>query len=140
MVEQFIKKKLQVRNDPAGAGHFGAPRGSRAHKGVDYVCIPGELVAAPVSGSITRYGYCYGDDLQWRYVQITDKWGNDHRIFYCTLTHDHATFIAKGEPIGPAQDIRTRYQNEPHMLPHIHYEIRNQVGDFVNPEEFDYEH
>ena len=61
-------------NDKFGSGYFGASRdgGKRQHKGVDYAVYPGSLVYAHVGGTVTKLGFPYGDDLGFRYVQITD--------------------------------------------------------------------
>jgi hypothetical protein len=73
-----------IRNDSAGQGTFGASRGGgkRSHKGTDYEMKAGELVDSPVVGEVTKIGFPYGDDLSYRYVQITDMDGINHRLFY----------------------------------------------------------
>lgn len=68
-------------SDGFGAGHFGAPRGSRTHKGVDLLAQSGEAINSPVTGTVTKVGYPYGDDLSYRYVQITAG-DYDFRVFY----------------------------------------------------------
>jgi len=40
--------------DGYGCGHFGAPRGSRRHPGVDLVCPAGSAIKAPFAGKIVR--------------------------------------------------------------------------------------
>lgn len=124
-----------VRNDAAGSGLYGASRGNRKHRGVDYLCRPGGLVFSPVAGVVSKLGYPYGDDLTWRYVQITDDHGNRHRVFYCLPLVNSGEMVLAGEVIGEAQDISTRYPGQG-MQPHIHYELINEDGDYVNPEHF----
>jgi len=126
---------LEVRHDAAGSGEYGAPRGKRTHVGVDYHCQPGMEVLSPVRGKFTKYGYCYGDDLQWRYVQITDEGGNHHRLFYTEEILPMGALVEKGQPVALAQDISKRYPGRG-MLPHVHYEIMNCKGEHINPENF----
>jgi len=126
---------MQVRHDAAGSGAFGSRRGTRTHTGVDYHCEPGAAILSPVDGTHSFYGYCYSNDLQWRYVQITDKDGNDHRLFYCTSLIPLRSSVKKDEPIGIAQDISKRYHGRG-MLPHVHYEIRRPDKTFIDPEIF----
>ena len=61
----MITARLSTRQDPAGAGHFGAPRGDRTHKGQDYCCLPGAEILAPVPDgqvwSVSKWGYPYTD-------------------------------------------------------------------------------
>ena len=130
------------RNDALGLGHYGAPRGSRTHKGIDFAVFPGSLILAPVNGIITKYGYPYRDDLSWRYIEITqsdcapyvtteeDK-GDcaicgrahpRHRLFYVAMVEVYpGEHVYKGQKIGYLQNIAQRY---PGMTPHVHYEIK----------------
>lgn len=129
MIRQVIT--LETRNDAEGFGHFGAPRGSRNHRGHDFTCYPGEPVLAPVRGSVTKLGYPYSGDMKYRYVQITDDAGNDHRIFYVAPTCTLGQAVMPGSEIGIAQDIAAKYGEE--MTPHVHYEIRTAAGEFIDP-------
>ena len=108
---------------------FGAPRGSRTHRGIDLACYAGSKVFCPVSGVFTKYGYPYGDDLSYRYVQITDNDGRDHRFFYVESLSTIGDYIEAGEVIGRVQNIATRY---PNMTQHVHYEVRAN-SKFVDP-------
>jgi hypothetical protein len=131
----MIRQRLGLRDDPAGLGHFGAPRaGGRTHRGIDYRCAPGGEVLAPVRGVVTRLGYPYGDDLNWRYVEIT---GDDqlngperHRLFYVRPVCKEGDQVTLDTVIGVAQDISERYPDQG-MLPQIHYEIKNAAGDYL---------
>ena len=44
--------------DPTGNGWYGAKRGLRKHKGVDYLCRPLESIYACISGKV-RVGNVY---------------------------------------------------------------------------------
>lgn len=122
-----------IRVDPAGDGHFGASRGSRTHSGIDYVCTPGKPVFSPVAGTVTKHGYPYGDDLQWRYIEITDEDDNRHRLFYVEPTAALGEYVLPMEVVGESQDISQRYPGQG-MLAHVHYEIKTKEGDFIHPE------
>jgi murein DD-endopeptidase MepM/ murein hydrolase activator NlpD len=82
---------------------------------------------------VTKLGYPYGDDLQWRYVQITDASGFNHRTFYVEPLVRVGQRVEEDEPIGEAQDISQRYPAQG-MKPHVHYEIKSGDGEYLNPE------
>lgn len=134
-MEQIIK--MSLREDAAGSGKFGASRGSRKHNGIDLTCVPGGYIISPVEGKFTKYGHCYGDDLQWRYVELTEGDGLRHRFFYCEKMPlwKLGMFIWAGDRLGVAQDITKRYPGQ-NMTPHIHYEILDKDGKYVNPAEW----
>lgn len=150
MIKQLIKCKMQltVREDPAGDGHFGAPRSRMAgltpihytHTGIDYVCHPEEPVLSPVDGTVTKHGYTYADDLQWRYVEITDKNKLRHRLFYVLPGFVFVSEeVQEGDRIGTAQNISERHPRT-EMLPHVHYEVKDQQDCYRNPNDTDEVH
>ena len=122
-----------VRSDSAGDGHFQAPRGNRLHNGIDYLVEPGTLVYSPVSGVVTKLGYPYGDDLQWRYVEITSDDFERFRLFYTEPAVVVDQFVMIGEVVGEAQNIAERYPGQG-MLAHIHLEVIDADGNFRDPE------
>lgn len=127
---------VQRTVDDFGSGAYGASRGRRVHNGIDFYVPPGSVVCSPVDGRITKYGYCYSSDLHWRYIQITDSNEVDHRLFYVETTRNAGTRVFKGEPVGMAQDIASKYDtDEKKMTPHVHYEIKRNNG-FLDPEEY----
>jgi len=122
--------------DDFGNGEFGAPRGNRTHKGIDYACYPGTEIHSTVYGEVTKLGYPYADALQFRYVEITDNEGLKHRFFYVEPNVDFGDRVLQGDVIGYAQDIAGHYNTEDrYMKGHIHYEILSN-GEPINPEEF----
>jgi murein DD-endopeptidase MepM/ murein hydrolase activator NlpD len=121
--------------DSWGAGHFGASRGKRIHVGIDYSAAAGSILLAPVSGHVTKLGYPYGDDLTYRYVQITDESGSRHRFFYVEPDVRLGYQVDIGEPIGTVQNIVKRYPVPRGMKNHIHYEIKDENDLYVSPEE-----
>ena len=131
--------RIAVRYDPEkrgwdkfGGGHFGASRGSRTHKGIDYAAPVGSVVLAPVGGVVTKIGYPYADDTSYRYVEITSGRDRRHRVFYVLpLRLQVGDEVGVGDPIGTAQDLEPRY---PGITPHIHYEVMTASGSFLNPE------
>jgi len=126
---------LGVRNDPAGSGEFLAPRGpGKSHNGIDYICHVGQEVLSPIKGTVTRIGYAYSDDLSWRYVEVHCE-ARDlyHRVFYIDPLVERGATVSTTDPIGTAKDISDRYPDSD-MLPHIHYEVRDADGKFLNPE------
>lgn len=124
---------LQVRSDRAGSGHYGAPRGSRKHRGIDYECVPGFPVLSPVFGFVSKHGQCYRDDAEWKYIEITDENGLKHRLFYVQPSLPVSSSVSEGDWIGMAQDISDRYPGQG-MTPHVHYEIK-QGDQYLNPDE-----
>ena len=132
MIRQRQVVALPIRSDPAGDGHYGAPRGHRTHRGVDYACVVGEPILSPVNGVITKLGYCYGDDLSWRYVQVTDGDLLHHRLFYVEPLVKVGHVVTNNMVVGNAQDIGRRYPDKD-MLPHIHLEVMTDKGEYIDP-------
>ena len=123
-----------IRSDEAGDGHFGAHRGDRTHKGIDYLCDPRCFVYSPVEGIVSKLGYPYSDDLSWRYVEITDDRRNRNRLFYVLPCVRLDQIVSEGEIIGEAQDISERYPGQG-MTAHVHLEIIGPDGEYINPED-----
>lgn len=128
----MITAKLKKRGtDKWGSGEFGASRGDRTHNGIDYACEPGTQICAPCGGEVTKLGYPYGDDLSFRYVEITDIEGRRHRIFYVEPTVEVGSRVAEGWVIGKSQKLWARY---PGITEHVHYEV--MLGDeYLDPED-----
>ena len=126
----------QIRNDRLGLGHFGARRGSRTHKGIDFQAAEGSTVYAVADGEVTKIGYCYADDLKYRYVQIRGSVdGLDLRYFY-TTPHpllNVGSWVQKGQPICVVQDIASKWSTDKKtMQNHFHFEIKD-AGVHINP-------
>ncbi len=113
-------KKIQLRgNDPTGHGYYGAKRGNRKHKGVDVVSVKGEKVFSMTHGVVTKIGYPYSVNLNFRYIEVAN---DEYRIRYMYVepTIELKDRIFEGDKIGLAQDISS-YWN-PNMINHIHIE------------------
>lgn len=117
------------RCDGHGCGGFGDSRGSRKHNGVDMACRPGSDVCSPVSGKVTKLGFPYGDDLSFRYVEVSTH-GYRYRMFYvepCVSVGDEVT---RDTVIGKAQALGGRYAG---ITEHVHFEVMNSRDDFIDP-------
>jgi murein DD-endopeptidase MepM/ murein hydrolase activator NlpD len=119
-------------HDSWGAGHFGAPRGDRTHNGIDLVCKPGDEIECRSAGKVTKLGYPYGDDLSFRYVQITDEAGTRWRYFYVEPCVNIGDIVEAYTAIGYAQTLDDRY---PGITEHIHFEIICD-GEYIDPTGF----
>jgi len=115
--------------DTFGSGHYHAPRGNRLHNGIDFIVIPKASVLSLACGKVTKIGYPYGDDLSFRYVQVTDKDGVDCRYFYVSPSVVVGDTVRRGVKVGIAQDLSTRYKG---ITPHIHFEVKRN-NTFLEP-------
>lgn len=128
-----MKAELPLRGcDPMGCGHYGASRGSRKHKGVDYACLPETRIFSPCNGTVTKLGWPYAGQT-FRYVQITDSVGNNHRVFYIKPIVDLGAEVYRSTVIGEAQDIAGHHGGG--MKNHVHYEIKTHTGNFIDPDD-----
>jgi len=118
--------------DNWGCGYFGASRGSRTHNGIDYLINKYALVLSPVSGTVTKVGFPYSNDLSYRYIQITDNAGFKHRVFYVNPSVFVGDVVEENQVIGSAQNLDKRYKGIPN---HVHYEIKRNK-EYFNPEEY----
>ncbi len=127
----MLKAILPKRNqDSWGAGHYGASRGNRTHNGIDYECPPGSQICSLTSGIVTKLGYPYGDDLSFRYVEITGALGLRWRYFYVQPGVSMNDIVERGQVIGTSQSLDKRYRG---ITEHIHLEVKD--GDnYLNPE------
>ena len=118
-------------NDEHGSGLYGAGRGTRRHRGADFICIPGQQIVAPTRGRVVRIAHPYAEPHESvMYSGIVLK-GNDVEIkmfYFQPLQAVLRTTVREGQLIGHAQDISKKYSG---MIPHVHLEIRS-----INPELF----
>lgn len=133
----MIKIIPSVRGqDAQGAGHFGASRGSRKHKGVDYACHPKSKILSVCEGEITKIGYPYNPkDLikgHLRYVQVTDCNGFDVRYFYINPSVKKGDKVGVDGVLGESQDLRPIYKG---ITPHFHFEVKKD-GAVINPNNY----
>lgn len=122
--------KMKLRKcDAQGCGHFGASRGTRKHNGVDLDCEPGTLAGSLVDGIVSKIGYPYGDDLSFRYVEVESQ-GYAFRLFYVDPAVTEGQRVKRGDILGACQALHNRY---PGITDHLHLEIKDEHGDFVDP-------
>ncbi len=95
------------------------------------------------SGTVTKLGYPYGDDLAFRYVELETVDGFFYRYFYVEPLVDLGHYVvgikdlsynlSSNDALGIVQDLTARY---PGITNHFHFEIKNPSGMFVDPTEF----
>lgn len=123
LIDQYPRKC-----DKFGCGHYGASRGTRKHTGVDIIADKEETVFSPMTGKITKVGYCYADDLSFRYVEITNS-KYTMRVLYIDPLVSVGDWVKDGEYIGEVQTLNKRYKG---ITDHIHVEIKAN-GVFIDP-------
>jgi hypothetical protein len=113
---------LGIRNDKAGGGYYGAPRGDRRHKGLDFECVPGQEIYMPRGGTLAWEHRPYKDDLNYSgaFIICDDM---EFKLFYFK-PHPGLIekYVATGGAIGIAQDISKKYDDDD-MTPHVHLRI-----------------
>lgn len=132
----LITEMQPRQTDGWGSGAYKASRGHRTHKGVDLMCYAGSYLNSHIAGTVTKLGYTYGDDLSYRYVEITAENDCRHRFFYVEPSVEVGRYVAVGDEIGVTQDIQKRYKGRKptkYMCNHIHYEILQKSGTPLNP-------
>jgi hypothetical protein len=126
------------KTDAYGSGHFGASRGVRTHKGIDFACYPGSEIYAPATGIISKLGYPYGDDLSFRYVEIFTDDELRVRVFYIKPIVISGENAIKGITlIGISQELGVRYPSNEHhahaITEHVHVEVKSGETGFIDP-------
>ena len=86
-----------------------------------------------MSGRVTKVGYPYGNDLSYRYVEISND-DTDYRIrqFYVKPGVIIGDWVSQGDTIGVAQCLGRRYAG---ITEHVHLEMYKD-GDLVDPTKF----
>lgn len=122
--------------DEQGQGHYGAPRGSRTHKGIDITCKEGDSVFAIESGTVTKIGFPYDPNDEkkghLRYVQVTTPDGYAVRYFYVDPYLRIGDVVNSGDVVGEAQGLTKIY---PGITDHFHFEVK-KGKEYINPNEF----
>jgi hypothetical protein len=110
--------------DAYGEGRFHAGRdgGARQHEGVDYVATPGQVVAAPISGFVSKVGCAYPGDQTLHYIEIDNPALHlTARVFYVDPKVAVGDAVAVGVPIGQAHTLQQRYRHG--ITDHVHLEL-----------------
>lgn len=111
-------------HDAYGSGAYGASRdgGVRAHEGVDYAATAGQVVAAPISGYVSKIGHAYSSDSGLQFVEISNPaLGYEARVFYIEPQVRVGQAVRLGAPIGTARGLQDRYPGG--MTDHVHLEL-----------------
>jgi len=95
------------------------------------VARTGQDVVAVTGGEVTNVGYPYGDDLSFRYVEITGSDGYVAREFYIQPGANVQTGarVQAAQVLGTQQRLGGRY---PGITEHVHVEIRRS-GRLIDP-------
>lgn len=115
---------LGVRSDMAGDGGFRAKRGADIHRGIDFLCEPGQAVVSPISGIAIRSARPYAADKYYSGIVLGNATVQVKLFYILPLTGIIGQRVEKGEVIGIAQDISDKYGKESGMKPHVHMEVR----------------
>jgi murein DD-endopeptidase MepM/ murein hydrolase activator NlpD len=127
---QILGRIQKMRNDSAGQGHFGAPRGNRTHEGVDLEVQENEPVYSPISG-VVRIGNPYAGESRWKLVEIKNA-NEAVKIMYMKPSVKNGDYVSAHSQIGVGDTISDKYQPTA-MKNHLHVEHRIN-GNLVNPE------
>ena len=117
--------------DPKGCGAFGSKRTHGKHQGVDVVTAVGQNILSPISGTVTRFPFPYGDDLSYNGIEIKNE-AYTVKIFYCKAVVVVNTKVKAGQIIAKAQNISAKHGAA--MTNHVHIEVYDKTGKLLNPE------
>jgi len=125
--------KIKLRgDDPTGHGYYGAKRGNRKHRGLDLALSPGAKVNSMIHGIVTKIGYPYAGNLDFRYVEVT---GDVYRVRIMYIEPKaglrKGDRIYEGDLLGKAQDIASYWNKK--MVNHVHIEVYKH-GLLTDPE------
>lgn len=117
--------------DSFGSGNFGASRGSRDHKGLDFIALVGDVVVAPITGSVVQIGRAYGDaELHSVHIQGDGEFtGCRVKLLYVLPNVGlNGRYVNQGDPIGTAEDVAAyHHAKQPghpgEMKNHVHVEV-----------------
>lgn len=108
----FLPVPYYIRNDGEGKGTWGAPRGSRRHKGLDLIAYPGQTVYAAITGKVKLTKTKSTKDMWGLKIEGTgDFAGYGIFNFYCyPFVNLIGNTIEQGQPVGVLQDL-SKYGN-----------------------------
>ncbi|XP_071770672.1 leukocyte cell-derived chemotaxin-2-like [Centroberyx gerrardi] len=104
--------------DTKGAGHYGAPRGAKTHKGVDVECEDGSTVYAPADLTITRRSRPYGNSVAIDNGISFTAGGICFKLWYIQPVKTSGT-VQKGQRLGTMLNMQSVY---PGITSHVHVE------------------
>lgn len=132
---QFVNPTGQgIRNDSGGEGHFGASRGSRAHRGLDISSTPGQDVRAPISGVLTAARPSASQPFGG--FRITADDGTVVKVFYAQVNPGMlGQRVNAGDSVARAQDLQMPGGYSRSVGDHVHVEVW-QNGRARDPQPF----
>jgi len=90
-------------------------------------------VLAGECGKVTKIGYPYGDDLSFRYVEVTDNQGCRARYFYVEPAVSQGQEVSVGDALGFSQALGGRY---PGITEHVHFELLHRLHGYIDPSDY----
>ncbi|XP_061740574.1 leukocyte cell-derived chemotaxin-2-like [Nerophis ophidion] len=109
-------------SDSWGQGHYGAPRGSRTHQGVDIACQDGSVVYAPfdltLGGKLIVYSDSAGKEAINSGINLRGE-GLCVKLFYVDPDQTSGT-VYKGQRIGVMMPMQSVY---PGITSHVHVQM-----------------
>ncbi len=128
MITPTISGELRGK-DPTGNGWYGAKRGIRKHKGVDYISNVGDPVYACITGRV-RIGNVYKTTREFKLIEIS---GVEYRVkqMYVTPLVNNKDIVREGEIIGYSQNISEYHGGK--MKNHVHVSLWKN-GLLTDPE------
>lgn len=129
---EIVRGQRTRRHDRWGHGHFGAPRGTRIHQGLDIAVTAGEQVLSPIDGVVVREAIPYANDPTYRGTVIrgTGEWeGYEVKLLY--VVGLFCGTVRAGQTVGHAQDLTEKYDK---ITNHVHVEARFR-GQIISPSE-----
>ena len=116
-----------IRNDSGGLGHFGAPRRSRKHMGIDFSTTIGQNIFSPFTGNAVNR---IGKDSQAPLVDIwpTRKYPEfDYlQILYVDkpeeIQWEISRYVEAGKVVGTAANLQ-QLKYPPSVGPHVHVQL-----------------
>lgn len=129
-----LLKNHSIRNDANGKGHYGAPRGTRKHNGVDLLAKDGEDVKLNVQATVKRVGYAYEGDKNYNSYHLDLGGGVTLKLLYMAPMYKKiGSVIPANSIIGQMQDVSKKWGGG--MKCHLHVEILKD-GVNINPTQF----
>jgi len=116
-----------IRSDAGGDGRWGAPRGNRVHKGLDFITIDGQNIVSPINGRVRNFN---GITTGYPMIQIYPLNSNadfDYiEILYAEAPYDIQPWVFRnvsaGDIIGVSVNLQ-RLGYPSNVGPHIHLQM-----------------
>ncbi|CAD5111521.1 DgyrCDS825 [Dimorphilus gyrociliatus] len=126
--------------DGNGCGHYGAPRGSRRHNGIDLRCEADSDIYAPFPGTIVRRSRpypdnrCCNDGLHYRGIGAWSEY--EFSIWYNKMVPNGiGKTFSTGDKIGTHIGLHCSGCYSLAMTDHSHFQLYKN-GVIVNPTEY----